>query len=112
MVRAKGVEPSRPKAPEPKSGASTNSATRASSRGAWPTAATYCFATPTRSTPNSPLGQALGKTYVRFVRAIGLNAAASLSAAVPAAFGAFRSVPKRCGAQLSKTAEQLKAEGN
>ena len=29
MVRAKGVEPSRPKAPEPKSGASTNSATRA-----------------------------------------------------------------------------------
>ena len=24
MVRAKGVEPSRPKAPEPKSGASTN----------------------------------------------------------------------------------------
>ena len=46
MVRAKGVEPSRPKAPEPKSGASTNSATRASSRGAWPTAATYCFATP------------------------------------------------------------------
>ena len=46
MVRAKGVEPSRPKAPEPKSGASTNSATRASNRGAWPTAATYCFATP------------------------------------------------------------------
>jgi len=67
---------------------------------------------PTRSTPNPPLGQALGKTYVRFVRDIGLKAAASLSAAVPAAFGAFRSVPKRCGAKLSKTAEQLKAEGN
>ena len=32
MVRAKGVEPSRPKAPEPKSGASTNSATRASKK--------------------------------------------------------------------------------
>ena len=32
--------------PEPKSGASTNPATRASSRGAWPTAVTYCFATP------------------------------------------------------------------
>ena len=29
MVRAKGVEPSLPKEPEPKSGASTNSATRA-----------------------------------------------------------------------------------
>ena len=29
IVRAKGVEPSRPKAPEPKSGASTNSATLA-----------------------------------------------------------------------------------
>ena len=28
-VRKKGLEPSRPKAPEPKSGASTNSATRA-----------------------------------------------------------------------------------
>ena len=39
---------------------------------------------PTRSTPNPPLGQALGKTYVRFVREIGLKAAASLSAAVPA----------------------------
>ncbi|SHE25553.1 site-specific recombinases active site [Actinomyces glycerinitolerans] len=32
MVREKGLEPSRPKAPEPKSGASTSSATRARSR--------------------------------------------------------------------------------
>ena len=89
MVRAKGVEPSRPKAPEPKSGASTNSATRASSRGAWPTAATYCFATRTRSTPNPPLGQALGKTYVRFVREIGLNAAASFECGSPCRFRSF-----------------------
>ena len=32
MVRAKGVEPSLPREPEPKSGASTNSATRASKK--------------------------------------------------------------------------------
>ena len=34
MVRAKGVEPSLPREPDPKSGASTNSATRAP----WPAA--------------------------------------------------------------------------
>ena len=32
MVRAKGVEPSLPREPDPKSGASTNSATRASEK--------------------------------------------------------------------------------
>ena len=45
---------------KPKSGASTNSATRASSRGAWPTAATSASPPPVWLTPNPPLGQALG----------------------------------------------------
>ena len=50
MVRAKGVEPSLPREPEPKSGASTNSATRASRPAA--------LGHPRRHTARvSPLGQ-------------------------------------------------------